>query len=135
MFSVDNALRAFTCLRRLHHDKVMSRRAFDYRCGSWRSEIDDPYRYVRRRFEISSARHASRHSQHDHARHRSGVHFAVWAPNARGVSVVGDFNAWDGRVHPMRDAQPSGYWETFIPELGQGDPYKFEVIGADGTPC
>jgi 1,4-alpha-glucan branching enzyme len=60
------------------------------------------------------------------------VHFAVWAPSARRVSVVGDFNAWDGRVHPMR-LRSSGYWETFIPDLGAGDRYKFEVLGADGV--
>jgi 1,4-alpha-glucan branching enzyme len=63
---------------------------------------------------------------------RSGVHFAVWAPNARRVSVVGDFNGWDGRVHPMR-VRSSGYWEMFIPDLGAGDRYKFEVLGADGA--
>ncbi|HUQ89589.1 MAG TPA: 1,4-alpha-glucan branching protein GlgB, partial [Vicinamibacterales bacterium] len=64
---------------------------------------------------------------------RTGVHFAVWAPNARRVSVVGKFNAWDGRVHPMRAIRPGGYWEIFLPDLGQGDPYKFEVIGANGA--
>ncbi|MCC7123260.1 MAG: 1,4-alpha-glucan branching protein GlgB, partial [Acidobacteria bacterium] len=62
---------------------------------------------------------------------RDGVHFAVWAPHARGVSVVGDFNGWDGRVHPMRK-RTSGYWEIFLPDLGAGDRYKFEVLGADG---
>ncbi len=62
---------------------------------------------------------------------RDGVHFSVWAPHARGVSVVGDFNAWDGRVHPMRK-RTSGYWEIFLPDLGAGDRYKFEVLGADG---
>ena len=59
------------------------------------------------------------------------MHFAVWAPSARRVSVVGDFNAWDGRVHPMR-ARSSGYWEIFIPDLRVGERYKFEVLGADG---
>ncbi|MCC7033702.1 MAG: 1,4-alpha-glucan branching protein GlgB [Acidobacteria bacterium] len=63
---------------------------------------------------------------------RRGVHFAVWAPNARRVSVVGDFNGWDGRVHPMR-LRSSGYWETFVPDLAAGDRYKFEVLGADGA--
>ena len=61
-----------------------------------------------------------------------GVHFAVWAPNARGINVVGDFNLWRGRAHPMRMLQRSGYWETFIPGLEQGATYKFEVFGADG---
>ncbi len=56
-----------------------------------------------------------------------GVCFAVWAPNAERVSVVGDFNQWDGRRHPMRPRGGSGLWEIFIPELQQGDLYKFEV--------
>jgi 1,4-alpha-glucan branching enzyme len=60
------------------------------------------------------------------------VHFAVWAPNAKRVSVAGNFNGWDGRVHPMRALAPGGYWEIFIPDLGGGDPYKFEIIGAHG---
>jgi 1,4-alpha-glucan branching enzyme len=62
----------------------------------------------------------------------SGVHFAVWAPNARGINVVGDFNNWIGGAHPMRMLQQSGYWEAFIPGLEQGATYKFEVFGADG---
>ena len=57
----------------------------------------------------------------------SGVHFAVWAPNAQRASVVGDFNDWDGRVHPMRRLVPSGIWEVFIPGLGDGERYKFEI--------
>ena len=57
----------------------------------------------------------------------TGVHFAVWAPNAQRVSVVGDFNRWDGRVHPMRKLVPSGVWELFVPELTTGDCYKFEI--------
>ena len=54
----------------------------------------------------------------------AGVHFAVWAPNAQRVSVVGDFNQWDGRVHPMR-SRPTGIWEIFIPALPEGSFYKF----------
>jgi 1,4-alpha-glucan branching enzyme len=57
----------------------------------------------------------------------TGVHFAVWAPNAQRVSVIGDFNQWDGRVHPMRKLVPSGVWELFVPELKPGAPYKYEV--------
>jgi 1,4-alpha-glucan branching enzyme len=57
----------------------------------------------------------------------TGVHFAVWAPNAQRVSVIGDFNRWDGRVHPMRKLVPSGVWELFIPELQPGACYKYEV--------
>ncbi|MBZ5541880.1 MAG: 1,4-alpha-glucan branching protein GlgB [Acidobacteriia bacterium] len=58
----------------------------------------------------------------------SGVHFAVWAPSARRVSVVGDFNRWDGRVHPMRPRGSSGIWELFVPGLAEGAIYKFEII-------
>ena len=62
----------------------------------------------------------------------SGMHFAVWAPNARRVSVVGDFNDWDGRRHVMRRRMEVGVWEIFLPDIGPGRAYKFEVIGADG---
>ncbi|HEU5411128.1 MAG TPA: hypothetical protein VFU57_08915, partial [Candidatus Acidoferrales bacterium] len=61
----------------------------------------------------------------------SGVHFAVWAPNAQRVSVVGDFNHWDGRVHPMRN-RPTGIWEIFIPGLAEGSFYKFEILARSG---
>jgi 1,4-alpha-glucan branching enzyme len=57
----------------------------------------------------------------------TGVHFAVWAPNAQRVSVIGDFNHWDGRTHAMRRLVPSGIWEIFVPDLSDGDCYKFEV--------
>jgi 1,4-alpha-glucan branching enzyme len=57
----------------------------------------------------------------------TGVNFAVWAPNADGVSVVGDFNEWDGRRHPMHKHIPSGIWELFIPHLDSGEKYKFRV--------
>ncbi|WP_437441254.1 1,4-alpha-glucan branching protein GlgB [Sphingomonas morindae] len=63
----------------------------------------------------------------------AGVRFAVWAPNARAVSVIGGFNGWDGRRHPMRLRHGSGIWELFIPGLGAGEVYKYEVIGADGV--
>jgi 1,4-alpha-glucan branching enzyme len=58
-----------------------------------------------------------------------GVSFGVWAPNAQRVSVVGDFNGWDGRTHPMRVRGNSGVWELFIPCLREGDLYKFEIKG------
>jgi len=61
-----------------------------------------------------------------------GVSFAVWAPNARRVSVVGDFNAWDGRRHPMRLRHEAGVWEIFIPRLKTGEIYKYEIEGPDG---
>jgi len=62
-----------------------------------------------------------------------GTSFAVWAPNARRVSVVGDFNQWDGRVHAMRLLGVSGVWEIFIPGIGQGAHYKFEILDAHGN--
>jgi len=62
----------------------------------------------------------------------AGVRFAVWAPNARRVSVVADFNGWDGRRHPMRLRVGSGVWELFVPHAGLGDRYKFEIVGPDG---
>jgi len=67
--------------------------------------------------------------QHEGA---SGMHFAVWAPNARRVSVVGDFNYWDGARHAMRKRGDVGVWEIFIPDIGAGRTYKFEIVGADG---
>ncbi len=63
-----------------------------------------------------------------------GVHFAVWAPNAKRVSVVGDFNSWDGRIHQMRVLGSSGIWEIFIPGLGEGIKYKFEVKARNNIP-
>jgi 1,4-alpha-glucan branching enzyme len=62
-----------------------------------------------------------------------GVVFAVWAPNARRVSVVGDFNGWDGRRHPMRKRHEAGVWELFIPGVQRGACYKYEIVGVDGT--
>src|SRR5205814_2062356 len=62
-----------------------------------------------------------------------GVRFAVWAPNARRVSVVGDFNTWDGRRHPMRKLIGSGIWELFIPGIGENAHYKFEIRTGSGA--
>jgi 1,4-alpha-glucan branching enzyme len=56
-----------------------------------------------------------------------GVLFAVWAPNAKGVSVIGDFNEWDGRLHPMRSRGPSGVWELFVPGVGELAVYKYAI--------
>ncbi len=61
------------------------------------------------------------------------MHFAVWAPNARRVSVVGDFNAWDGRRHAMRKRLGTGVWEIFVPGCGEGTLYKYEIIAGDGA--
>ena len=119
---------------------------FDYRLRlTWSdgssSETDDAYRYgpVLTEFDLHLLGEGTHDRVYDrlgaraitHGIHR-GVHFAVWAPNAQRVSVVGDFNGWDGRVHPMRAIRPAGYWEIFLPDLGQGDRYKFEVIGSNG---
>lgn len=122
-----------------------TRAALDYRLQITRSDsttatLDDPYRYgpVLTDFD----QHLFREGTHVRAFDRlgarvmvhgihAGVHFAVWAPNARRVSVVGDFNGWDGRVHPMRALVDSGLWEIFIPDLDAGDRYKFEVMGSN----
>lgn len=61
-----------------------------------------------------------------------GVSFAVWAPNAQRISVVGDFNGWDGRYYPMRQLGSSGIWELFIPGLGAGARYKYEILDSNG---
>jgi 1,4-alpha-glucan branching enzyme len=104
-------------------------------------EIDDPYRYGPLVNEEDLARFA-RGEDHRAYRHlgshvmqvgaATGVHFAVWAPNAARVSVIGDFNGWDGRVHPMRRLLPYGVWSIFIPGLGTGACYKYEVCGDGG---
>jgi 1,4-alpha-glucan branching enzyme len=62
-----------------------------------------------------------------------GTHFAVWAPRARRVSVVGDFNDWDGRRHVMRKRVDTGVWEIFLPAVGPGAYYKYEIIGPNGA--
>jgi len=61
-----------------------------------------------------------------------GVRFAVWAPNAQRVAVIGDFNSWDRRRHPMRLRPSAGVWEIFIPRLGAGTRYKFDIVGPGG---
>ena len=63
----------------------------------------------------------------------AGVHFAVWAPNAAQVAVVGDFNGWDAARHPMRKRADIGVWEIFLPGIGAGLAYKYRIVGADGT--
>ena len=63
----------------------------------------------------------------------SGVHFAVWAPNARSVNLVGDFNGWNGAAHMMRRRVDIGVWEIFIPDIGEGTAYKYRITGPDGT--
>ncbi|WP_082497788.1 1,4-alpha-glucan branching protein GlgB [Pseudorhodoferax sp. Leaf267] len=79
-----------------------------------------------RPYEVLGA-HPARHQGTD------GTRFAVWAPNARRVSVVGDFNAWDGRANPMRQRPGAGLWELFVPGVAEGALYKYELEAADGT--
>jgi 1,4-alpha-glucan branching enzyme len=108
--------------------------------GSW--WVTDPYTfgpvlgpmddyYIR---EGSHLRLFDRMGAHPiHHEGADGVHFAVWAPNARRVSVIGDFNAWDGRRNVMRHRRDTGIWEIFLPDAGVGAHYKFELIGPDGN--
>src|SRR5262249_25414487 len=99
-------------------------------------EIDDPYRYGRvlTAFDLHLIGEGTHYRLFEKlGAHRiqfggtTGVHFAVWAPNAERVSVVGDFNGWDGRATPMRILVPGGIWEIFIPDLRDGEKYKFEI--------
>jgi 1,4-alpha-glucan branching enzyme len=103
-------------------------------------EIDDPYRYGRvlTDFDLYLLGEGTHRRAYEKlGAHRVtigttvGVHFAVWAPTAERVSVIGDFNRWDGRVHPMRLLAPGGIWEIFIPDLGDGEKYKFEIQTRD----
>jgi 1,4-alpha-glucan branching enzyme len=102
---------------------------------------DDPYRHLPTVGEMDL--HLIREGRHEelwrvlgsHVRHFTGVDgasFAVWAPNARAVRVVGDFNRWDGQGHAMRSLGSSGVWELFVPGLGAGTTYKYEILTQDG---
>ena len=99
-------------------------------------EVDDPYRYGRVLTDFDL--HLFGEGTHNRASEKfganrrhigatAGIHFAVWAPNADRVSVIGDFNGWDGRVHPMRLLAPAGVWEIFVPDLPDGEHYKYEI--------
>jgi 1,4-alpha-glucan branching enzyme len=103
---------------------------------------DDPYRFLPTLGEVDL--HLIGEGRHEqlwtvlgsHVRRLgevTGVSFAVWAPNARGVRLVGDFNGWDGSSHPMRSLGSSGVWELFVPDLGAGTHYKYAVLGADSV--
>jgi len=105
-------------------------------------EIEDPYRFGPVLGPLDD--HLLIEGTHRDLAERFGAHaithqgvagwrFALWAPGARRVSVVGAFNAWDGRRHPMRKRVDSGIWELFIPGLEAGAAYKFEIIGRDGA--
>jgi 1,4-alpha-glucan branching enzyme len=104
-------------------------------------EFDDPYRFPSTLSDYDL--HLLGEGTHYKAYERLGAHlctlegvagvvFAVWAPNARRASVVGDFNQWDGRRHPMRCHPGNGIWEIFIPALAEGERYKFEILSRSG---
>ena len=105
-------------------------------------ERDDPYRFLPTIGDVDL--HLFNEGTHRQLWTKLGAHpmthqgirgtgFAVWAPNARRVSVVGSFCGWDGRVYPMRNMGQSGVWEIFLPEIGHGALYKFELITAEGA--
>ncbi len=106
---------------------------------AWAS--DDPYRHTPTIGEVDL--HLIREGRHEelwralgaHVRVHSGVPgvaFTVWAPNARAVRLIGDFNGWDGQSHPMRSMGDSGVWELFVPGLSAGTVYKFQLLTRDG---
>jgi 1,4-alpha-glucan branching enzyme len=110
-----------------------------YRSGTF--TLDDPYRFLPTVGELDL--HLFGEGRHERLWDKLGAHerevdgvagtaFAVWAPNARSVRVVGDFNRWDGRLHPMRSLGASGVWELFVPGVGDGTRYKYELVTAAG---
>jgi 1,4-alpha-glucan branching enzyme len=110
--------------------------------GGFEQIVEDPYRFgpVLDDFELhllAEGRHRELTSALGANVTRmdgvKGVSFAVWAPNARRVSVVGDFNGWDGRRTPMRLRHYAGTWEIFVPGLDVGARYKYELVAADGS--
>jgi 1,4-alpha-glucan branching enzyme len=103
--------------------------------------LRDPYAFAPTLGELDL--HLAGEGRHERIYERLGAHpreldgvggtaFAVWAPNARTASVVGDFNGWDGRLNPMRSLGSSGIWELFVPEVDEGQRYKFELKGPGG---
>ncbi|MDB5366719.1 MAG: 1,4-alpha-glucan branching enzyme [Rhodospirillales bacterium] len=105
-------------------------------------DIDDPYRFppILGDLDVHLWREGRHHRPWDkfgaHAMELdgvAGVAFVVWAPNARRVSVVGDFNQWDGRRHPMRLRHDAGAWELFVPGVAPGAHYKYELLDANGA--
>jgi len=105
--------------------------------------VDDPYRFLPTLGEVDL--HLIGEGRHErlwtvlgaHVRRYdggvTGTSFAVWAPNARGVRISGDWNYWDGSGQPMRSLGSSGVWELFVPEIGEGNRYKFQILGADSV--
>jgi len=137
--------RPLASLQRIHDaglftGSVESARPFPYRLevdwGGRRIELDDPYRFGPWLGELDL--HLFGEGSHIESFNKLGAHvvtlegtqgvvFAVWAPNARRVSVVGDFNNWNGRRHPMRFHPSVGVWELFIPGLRHGERYNYEI--------
>jgi 1,4-alpha-glucan branching enzyme len=104
--------------------------------------VQDPYRFAPTIGELDL--HLAGEGRHEQLYETLGAHvrdvdgvtgtaFAVWAPAARSVSVVGDFNDWDGRLHPMRSMGPSGIWELFVPAVEPRQRYKYEIRTPDGS--
>ena len=123
---------------------IKTRQPIRYRAhrghDSW--DVSDPYTYgpVLGPMDDYFLREGSHVRLHEkmgahliHHEGADGCHFAVWAPNARRVSVVGHFNGWDGRLHVMRARHDSGIWEIFLPGVGVHEAYKFEIAGPDGV--
>ncbi|MGO4299924.1 1,4-alpha-glucan branching protein GlgB [Leifsonia sp. RAF41] len=107
--------------------------------STWTS--DDPYRFLPTIGQLDL--HLIGEGRHEtlwtalgaHVRDLGGVvgtSFTVWAPHARAVRVVGDFNGWDGTLHSMRNMGSSGVWELFVPGLGEGEIYKYDLLAQDG---
>jgi 1,4-alpha-glucan branching enzyme len=105
-------------------------------------EQDDPYRHLPTLGEldlylIGEGRHEqlwdALGARPTESEGMAGTAFAVWAPNARGVRLIGDFNFWDGRAYPMRSLGGAGVWELFVPGAGPGARYKFSICGPDGV--
>src|SRR5438094_4599517 len=103
--------------------------------------VRDPYSFLPTLADLDL--HLAMEGRHEELYARLGAHvreidgaagtaFAVWAPNARGVAVVGEFNSWDGRLNPMRTLGSSGIWELFVPGVAEGAKYKFEIRTQDG---
>jgi 1,4-alpha-glucan branching enzyme len=144
---------AETVLTRVHDaglfSGVVPGPAADYRLavryGERTDTVDDPYRWLPTLGEID--RHLISEGRHErlwdvlgaHVRRYdtpsgtvTGTSFAVWAPSAQGVRVTGDFDGWSGWAHPMRVLGSTGVWELFVPNIGDGNRYKFRVLGRDG---
>ena len=112
-------------------------------------ELEEPYRFLPTIGELDL--HLIREGRHEELWQALGSHvrvlrgesqgadavegtsFAVWAPNARAVQVIGSFNGWDGRLHALRSLGSSGVWEVFVPGIGDGETYKYRILGADGV--